>query len=315
VTGLATIDGIASTIIQPFFSLYLNQKGVSPIELGIIISIMAYTTLATRIPLGLVMSRFGVWWVVPLALIGHSLSYIFYSLASSPIHFCIIRVFHAVSMAALQPTLMSLASQVSPEGRRGEAIGMYLTSVGLAMMGGPLLCSLLLSCFEYRTVLMFSSIIPFIALLVYFSLLRSDALGKHLSKNARGEKFFDGSPWRLLKPIVKLRSIQSLSYLRFTFGFAHSIIDTLYGIFVVNILMINPASYALFLTLNGLANTLFRLPAGRISDIVGRKRPYLAAFITLTIVFLLFSEVKEVAMIGLAMFLLGMAHGVRAVSE
>lgn len=314
VTGLATMVNMTESLISPIFSLYLNEKVASPMELGLIISLMSYTTLATQMPLGLAARRVGSWWVVPLALIGQSSSHIFYSLATSPAHFYMIRIFHAIAYASINPTLMSLASAVSPESRRGEGVGVFLTSVGLSMMGGPLLCGLLLSRFDYKTIIMFSSIMPLIAFPVYVGLLRTEALGRHLSRNMRNEGLYE-NPWRSLKRIVALRPVQVLTYVRFTFAFTMAIITTIYAVYAVNTLQIDPSVYALFITLEGLANTLSRAPTGRVSDAIGRKKPLLISFILLTAVFLLFSEAKDSITIGLTMFLYGAVHGVRAVSE
>jgi MFS family permease len=284
VTGLATMTFIASTLIQPFFSLYVAEKGPSPIELGLIISLMSYTTLVTRLPLGLATSRIGIWWVVPLALLGQSSSYILYSVVSDPTYFYPIRIFHAISLALLNPTLMSLASTISPEGRKGEAFGIYLTSVGLAMMGGPLLCSFFLSYFDYQTILRFSAIIPLIVFPVYLFITRDETLGPQLSKSSRRETVFKPS-WRSLKKIMAVKPVQALTYGRFTFAVMMSIMGTLYPIYAVNSLNIDPAVYAFFFT------TL------------------------LTAVLLLLSRVVNPVTIGFVMFLYGVAHGMRAVSE
>ena len=314
VTGLATMTFIASTLTRPFFSLYVAEKGASPIELGLIISLMSYTTLFIRLPLGLATSRIGIWWVVPLALIGQSSSYILYSLVSNPAYFYPIRIFHAISLALLNPTLMSLASTISPEGRKGEAFGIYLTSVGLAMMGGPLICSFLFSYFDYATILRLSSIIPLIVFPVYLYILRNETLGPQLSKTSGRETVFKPS-WSSLKKIVAIKPVQALTYGRFTFAVMMAIIVTLYPIYAVNSLKIAPAVYALFFTVRGLANTLARLPTGRISDMIGRKKPLITSFILLSAVLILFSKVVNPVTIGFVMFLYGIAHGMRAVSE
>jgi MFS family permease len=130
-TAFATIIYISGTIISPFFSLYVSEKETSSFELGLIISIMSYTTLLIRMPLGMLSSKIGNWWVIPIALLGQSFSYILYSQVTNPIHFYPIRIFHAISIASLHPTLMSLVSVFSPKNRKGEAVGTFLTSVGL----------------------------------------------------------------------------------------------------------------------------------------------------------------------------------------
>ena len=314
VTGLATLAFIGSSVIQPFFSLYVDEVGASPIELGLIISLFSYTTLLTRLPLGILSNKVGIWWVVPLALIGQSVCYIFYGFATNSSQFYVIRIIHAIALASLQPTLMTITLTILPEDRRGEGVGIYLTSVGLSMMGGPLLCSLLLSLFDYRTTLLLSSMIPLFTFLVYIGLLKTETMSRQLSREARKEPV-NKSSWSSLMEIVTIRSVQALTYSRFAFAVSLSFITTLYAVYAVNSLYIAPAVYALLYSLRGLANTVSRLPTGRISDTIGRKKPLLLSFILLTGVFLLFSEARDPVMIGFTMFLYGTAHGIRAVSE
>jgi predicted MFS family arabinose efflux permease len=314
VTGLSTMVFIAATLIQPFFSLYVNDLGTTTFELGLIVSLLSYTTLLTRLPLGLVTNRFGSWWVVPLALIGQSSSYFLYGLVTNPVSLYPIRIFNAIALASLHPTLMSLVSVVSPEGRKGEGIGIYLTSVGLGQMFGPLLCSLLLSYFDYRMIFTISSMIPVIALVLYLVLLRVGALGSHFSRSSQRIES-SVSTWSSLKGILTKRPIQALTYVRFTFAFGMAIIATIYSVYVVNNLGILPSVWSLLYTLRGLSNTLTRMPAGRISDKIGRKKPLIFSFALLALTFVLLSEVGGTVMIGAAMLLYGLAHGTRAVSE
>jgi MFS family permease len=304
---------IASNIVYSFFSLYLNAKGLAPFELGIVISLMSYTTLFIRIPFGMITSRIGIRWVVPLALIGQSTAYIFYSLVSNPIQFYVIRVFHAVTLASLQPTLMSIISAIAPSGRKGEAVGTYLTSVGLAMIGGSLISSLLLSFFNYNTILILSSLMPILSLGIYLSLLKTEILGNNFSEAPVSE--VEQNPFNNLREIVSLSPVRGLTYGRFTFAFTMSIISTLYAVYSVNILKIDPSVYALFMTLRGVTNTVARIPTGKVSDAIGRKKPLQVAFILLTLVFILLSEVRNPVSIGFVMLLYGVSHGIRAVSE
>lgn len=219
-TILATLNFIASTLVQPFFSLYINQKVSTPFELGLIISLMSYTTLIVRLPLGLMSSRLGTWWIIPIVLIGQTTSNILYSIATQPIHFYLIRIFHAITLASLQPTLMSLATTFSPEGKKGEAIGIYLTSVGVAMMTGPLICSLLLHFFSFETILIIASSIPLSILPVYINLLKSEAISKQLSQTSTYETF--SQSLLSFKEIISAKPILSLTYGRFMFAISYA---------------------------------------------------------------------------------------------
>lgn len=313
-TGMATLIYLTWMLIQPVFPLYVVERGASPLELGLIVSLLSYTTLVARVPLGMAMSRFGSWWVLPLALVGQPTAYILYSLVSNPAHFYPIRVFHALALAAAHPALISLVSRLSPEGRRGEGVGLYLTSVGLSMMGGPLLGGLLLSYLDYRGMFVVLSVIPLCALGIYLTLIRRGALGSQLSRGAKQGEVSEnllGS----LRGIVTLRPVQVLTYLRLTFSFTYGIMDTVYAVYAVNILHLEPAIVASLFSIRGLTNTLARAPSGRLSDIIGRKKPLILSFSLLALVYFLFSEAKDPIMISVAMLIFGAAHGIRAVSE
>ena len=214
-------------------------------------------------------NKLGMWWIVPLALIGQTVSNVLYSLASQPIQFYVIRVFHAIALASLQPTLMSLASTYSPENKKGEALGIYLTSVGLAMMVGPLICSLLLQFFSFELILLRASGIPLCIFPVYLSLLKSEEISEQLSRTSLHETV--SQSLMRVKKIISSKVILSLTYGRFVFAVTSAVITTLYGVYAVNDLNIDPSLYAPFFTLRGLANTFARLTTGRLSDRIGRK--------------------------------------------
>jgi len=57
------------------------------------------------------------------------------------------------------------------------------------------------------------------------------------------------------------------------------------------------------------------MPAGRLSDKIGRRKPLILSFAILALAFFMLSEVGDPVMIGITMLLYGLAHGTRAVSE
>ncbi|MCW4039670.1 MAG: MFS transporter [Candidatus Bathyarchaeota archaeon] len=114
-----------------------------------------------------------------------------------------------------------------------------------------------------------------------------------------------------VKKIISTKAILSLTYGRFMFAITSAVITTR----ARNELNIDSSILALFFTLRGLANTCGRLPTGRLSDWIGRKKPLISSFILFAVIFFLLSEIQHTALISLLIFLYGMAHGIRAVSE
>jgi MFS family permease len=154
---------------------------------------------------------------------------------------------------------------------------------------------------------------PLFILPVYVNLLKSEGISEQLSRASTNETF--NQSLLSFKEIISAKSILSLTYGRFMFAVTSAVITTLYGVYAVNEFNIPPALYALFFTLRGLANTFARLPTGRLSDRIGRQKPLISSFILFTLVFLLLSVIQHSILISLLIFLYGMAHGIRAVSE
>jgi SET family sugar efflux transporter-like MFS transporter len=115
--------------------------------------------------------------------------------------------------------------------------------------------------------------------------------------------------------VIKSRIITSISIARVTFSAADGIFNTLFSIYAVKDLGVPLSMVGFMFTLRGLMNTLARIPAGRISDRVGRKIPLVASYISSIGAYTILSEGRDVNMLLLAMAIEGVAWGTRAVTE
>ena len=134
--------------INPILPLYITQKGATVLQLGVIISLLSFTGMITKIPLGILAEKIGKWPMVPLALLGQSVTLLLYSIAPSPEWFYPIRIFHALIVSAYAPTAISLVADSAPKGKEGDIMGRFLTSFGMSGMFGPFFCSFLLNFFD-----------------------------------------------------------------------------------------------------------------------------------------------------------------------
>lgn len=118
-----------------------------------------------------------------------------------------------------------------------------------------------------------------------------------------------------LRKVFRTENVASLSVSRVTFSFTLAFFRTLFPLYAVNDLGLDPAFIPVVFTLYGLLNTFTRLPSGKLSDRVGRKKPLLSSILLMVVVNLGLSSAREYTSIGVFAALYGACHGVRAVSE
>ncbi|MDH5779250.1 MAG: MFS transporter [Candidatus Bathyarchaeota archaeon] len=304
---------LATQTTQPILPLYITEKGATTFELGVIISLLSFTTIAAKIPLGVLAERIGRWPILPAVTIGQTASLLLYSIVPDATWFYPIRIFHAVSLAAFAPTALAIAQDLAPPSKRGTTMGAFLTSFGVATTFGPFLCTFLINYVDYPQLFQIASIIPLIGLAPLLLIKRDKDLSsishKKPSLNLLGS----------LKALTSSRNMLILAYLRLTFSFTNAFFLTLFAIHAENILPLPQsviASLVAFLFgIKGITNMLSRIPSGKLTDKAGYKLPIIIAFTLLTITFLTISETSNIQLLAVAMIIYGIAHGMRAVTE
>ncbi len=301
---------LATEAIQPILSLYITAKGATTFELGLIISILSFVAIAAKIPLGILAERVGRWPIIPAAALGQTISLILYSVVQSPTWFYPIRIFHAIILAAYAPTALAITQDLSPYGKKGTTMGVFLTSVGATTTIGPLLCTFLINYFTYEQLFQITSIIPLFSLMPFLLMIRDKGSFNKVD-NERSKQTLKQS----LIAITSSKNILILSYLRLSFSFANAFLITFFAIHAEENLLLSSSIIALLFGIKGAASMVSRIPSGKLADKIGYEYPIIISFILLTVAFLTFSETENIFLVTLAMILYGAAHGMRAVSE
>jgi predicted MFS family arabinose efflux permease len=299
---------LATQTIQPILPLYITEKGATTLELGIIISLLSFTAIAAKIPLGLLSEKIGRWPVIPAVAVGQTVSLLLYSIVPNSTWFYPIRIFHAFTLAAFAPTALAIAHDLAPPGKRGDTIGKFLTSFGAATTFGPFLCTFLVNYVDYVQLFQVASVIPLLGL-APFLLIRRE--GSRVFSHGKTSQTLSGS----LRAIVSSRNMLVLSYLRLSFSFTYAFFITLFAVHAQENLLFVSSLIALFFGVKGIMNMLSRIPSGKLADKVGYKFPIVLAFVLLSMAFLTISETSNIYLLICAMVIYGVAHGMRAVSE
>ena len=307
-TATSITTFLATQTIQPILPLYIKQKGATTLELGIIISLLSFTAITAKIPLEILSEKIGRWPIIPAVAIGQTTSLLLYSIAPNPTWFYPIRIFHALTLAAFAPTAFVMIQDLAPPGKRGDTLGKFLTSIGIATMLGPFLCTFLVNYMDYAQLFQLTAIFPVLGLTPFL-------LIRHKSLQARSTDKRNLSLLTSLKTIISSRNLLILTYLRLTFSFTYAFFITLFAVYAENNLLLIPSLIALLFGISGATNMLSRIPSGKLADKIGYKWPIVLAFTILTLAYFILSETSNISLLILAMIIYGLAHGMRAVTE
>ena len=294
--------------MQPTLPLYITQKGATAFELGIIISLLSFVAIAAKIPLGILAEHVGRWPIIPVVAFGQTVSLLLYSTATNVAWFYPIRIFHALILATFAPTAISITLDLAPQSKRGETMGKFLTSIGVATTFGPFLCSFLINYVDYVNLFRLTSVIPLLGLAPFLLVHRESS--HVLPSEKRNLSFLV-----FLKENASQQNMLVLGYLRLAFSFTNAFFITLFALYAENNLLLVPSLIALLFGVKGITNMLSRLPSGKLVDKIGYRWPISLAFIMFSLTHLTISKTENIYLLVLAMAVYGLAHGIRAVTE
>ena len=167
----ATTFVLNFTLIQPIFSLFLTSRGLTVVQLGILLSIQSFIPLIIRIPLSGIVVKVGRLRSMIIGLFVSGVASVIFIYAQTYTHFLLAIVVNSITASSFNQTAMSTISDAAPSERQGDAMGRYLTFLGLGMLIGPAVCSRLVGSLGYTGLFWLSAIVPLfgIALLIFMA--------------------------------------------------------------------------------------------------------------------------------------------------
>ena len=304
----ATTWVLSFMLTQPIFPLYVRSLGATPLQIGMLMSLTSALPLALQIPITIVAERVGKTRILIFGLFIAVTANLLYANASSFGQLPLIAAYAAFT-AGFNQLAMSIVSDMAPATSQGDAIGRYLTFLGVGMLLGPALCSVLVASLSYSQLYLVSAGIPvlgIVLLLIWAPRVTSVTTRVERPKVGARES---------LGMILRNRNVMLLSYCRLSFSAAQSLFMTLFSIYATEELGMSASTVALLFTVRGLTNVVTRYPVGRLSDRIGRKRPIIVAFGALTVAFLIIATQRSTLALGAALAIYGLSWGTRAVTE
>jgi predicted MFS family arabinose efflux permease len=287
--------------------LYFVEVGADPVQLGLLMAVPAIVSIFTRVPSSAVSRRLGRWRMMLLTLTLMIVSTALFAFVQDPVWFFPLVALGAFSWAAFSPLAVEIVLGQSTPGTRGGTMGLYFTSIGAAMFVGPLISSVLTMVMDLRQLFLVTTVIPMAALVAFLRVIKPGEIGEKREEGGSEGGLDRGSIMRILK----IRNFASLSVARIAYAFSMGIFSTIYPVYAVGSLGLTPSLISLLFTFRGVTNVMVRMPAGRLSDRIGRRKPFIFAMALAAAVYALLGTVGSFGPLIVVMSLFGISWGMR----
>jgi MFS family permease len=274
--GLTSLlTDISSEMVYPLLPFFLvSSLGASPAILGLIEGVAESLASLLKVVSGYISDRAGR--RKPLTILGYAgsaLGKLLLYLAGSWVVVFAARIVDRFGKGIRTAPRDALIAESSSSGRRGRAFGLHraMDSAGAAI--GVLLAFMLISAApsDFRRVFLWS-LIPAVLGVILLFFVRETRLQDH--RTATIQRF----RWRVLP--AKLRAFLIISLL---FSLGNS--SNAFLLLRARALHVDPAQILLLYLMYNISYALFSYPAGRVSDVLGRKMVLVAGYILFAVVY------------------------------
>jgi MFS family permease len=189
--------------------LYVQGLGGSTSEVGLIIGILALTSLAARPVVGPWIDRAGRRRFLVVGAAIYAVASLGYGVIHSVGGLLLWRVLHGMGLATFSTAAASLAADLAPSGRRGSTMGVFGLAQAAALAVGPGAGRMILGSFGYRGVFVASAITALLALACATALPREWQPGRRLPREVgAGSRAL----WHLIALPAALQFSASVAY-------------------------------------------------------------------------------------------------------
>ncbi len=166
------IDSFVYGIIVPVLPVYVQDLGLSSLELGIIFAVYSLALLLASIPAGLLADRYGRKKIMVLGMFALTLSTVGFAYANTFWTLTIIRLLQGAAAAATWTAGPAIVADQYPPKVRGEKMGLAMVGMNFGFMIGPAVGGFIYDWGGYKMPFLLSGFLAGIILLLVIIVLR-----------------------------------------------------------------------------------------------------------------------------------------------
>ena len=275
----------------------MDSFGTSESQAGIVFGAFSYPIVVTLIAFGILSDRVGHRRLMIPGLTLCTLAPLLYPLASNTTELILVRVLHGLTFAIFLPAMTAIVVNMAPEGRRGEYIGWFSAATLAGVAVGPAIGGLL----HHDTAFFISSIASGIALITILVGFTSVSL-----KPATTTMGTSGS-WAWLRTRTAIAALLIPCTITIGSGTIAAYIPQY--IDSIDTASSSTAKAGIIITLMYISSALLRVPAGALSDRIGRKSVVLLGILLCVVAITLIASFTSFAILATAAILFGIGMG------
>lgn len=307
--ALALCMGLQMTgfvLILPLFARRFETFGAGMEALGI--SAMAYALTSTIAApfMGMLADRFGCRPIIVLSLAACALAFSGYLFATSALMLIALRGLAGLFTAGLSPSIISIVSDLAPESRRAQWIGIVNGGASAGWIVGPLMGGLLYDYFGYVIPFVVSIVMASSALLLAIFLLPESSIRPALVPSR--SRWMPGfQALRASLPLF-LPTFALLMLVSFGVMFAWAFIEPQFMFYVYDNLNWSSSQLGLVMSTYGVALMFGEFALGQLSDRLGRKPVLVLGLALFSAQFIGLVFFRDVAAIVVSFILAGLGN-------
>ena len=115
------------------------ERGIPASVIGTILGVFAISAAVVRMLLPLIVNRLREWAVLCATMVSAGLVFVCYPFTTSAVGMGVCSVMLGLTLGMVQPMVMSMLHQITPEARHGEALGLRLMAINASSVIVPML--------------------------------------------------------------------------------------------------------------------------------------------------------------------------------
>jgi MFS family permease len=289
---------LSSAVTRALRPLYFVEVGANSMQLGLIMAVPSMVSLLIRVPASTLANRLGRWRMMLFSISLSVVTTSLFAFVRDPVLFFPLVGVAALTWAVYSPVAVEYVSSQSTAANRGGTMGLYFTSIAAALFVGPLIASVLTVFFSLRQLFLLSVIFPVTSLAVFLMKTKPSDL----------ERVSGNTGVLAEEPQVNFASI---CFARIAFSFSMGVFSTIFPVFASEGLGLTASAISLLFTFRGVTNMVIRIPAGRLSDRIGRRKPFIIAYAIVISAYAILAYTKNFGLLVITMALFGVGWGMR----